>query len=126
MSLLSRFEKSISERGEVLKVGLVGAGQMGQGIVTQLSKTKGIELSLIIDRSQEKLEKANKKYIDKNNKIILSKTIDSIDNIELDIVIEATGTPSSGADVAKKVLNRGIHLILLNVETEDYWLSFKR
>jgi len=118
MSLLSRFEKSISERGEVLKVGLVGAGQMGQGIVTQLSKTKGIELSLIIDRSQEKLEKANKKYIDKNNKVILSKTIDSIDNIELDIVIEATGTPSSGADVAKKVLNRGIHLILLNVETE--------
>ena len=73
MSLLSRFEKSISERGEVLKVGLVGAGQMGQGIVTQLSKTKGIELSLIIDRSQEKLEKANKKYIDKNNKIIFDK-----------------------------------------------------
>ena len=38
MSLLSRFEKSISERGEVLKVGLVGAGQMGQGIVAQLKQ----------------------------------------------------------------------------------------
>ena len=40
MSLLTRFEKSISERGEPLKVGLVGAGQMGQGIVTQLNKSK--------------------------------------------------------------------------------------
>ena len=48
MSLLSRFEKNISERGESLRVGLVGAGQMGQGIVAQLNKTKGVDLQLII------------------------------------------------------------------------------
>ena len=41
-----------------------------------------------------------------------------LDDQDLDIVIEATGTPSSGADVAFKVLNRNINLILLNVETE--------
>ena len=118
MSLLTRFEKSIYERGETLKVGLVGAGQMGQGIVTQLSKSKGIELSLIIDKNQNKLEKALEKCQNIKVKPTLSQTIESIDEFQLDIVIEATGTPSSGADVAKKVLNRGIHLILLNVETE--------
>ena len=118
MSLLTRFEKSIDERGETLKVGLVGAGQMGQGIVTQLSKSKGIELSLIIDKNQNKLEKALEKCQNIKVKPTLSQTIESIDEFQLDIVIEATGTPSSGADVAKKVLNRGIHLILLNVETE--------
>ena len=118
MSLLTRFEKSIAERGKTLKVGLVGAGQMGQGIVTQLSKSKGIELSLIIDKNQNQLEKASEKYQNSKVKPKLSQTIESIDEFQLDIVIEATGTPLSGADVAKKVLNRGIHLILLNVETE--------
>ena len=58
MSLLTRFEESIAERGKTLKVGLVGAGQMGQGIVTQLNKSKGIDLSLIIDKNQNKLKKA--------------------------------------------------------------------
>ena len=118
MSLLSRFEKNISERGESLRVGLVGAGQMGQGIVAQLNKTKGVDLQLIVDKNQDKLEKALEKYTSQDKKTVLSQTIQSIDDLELDIVIEATGTPSSGADVAKKVLNRGIHLILLNVETE--------
>lgn len=118
MSLLSRFEKNISERGESLRVGLVGAGQMGQGIVAQLNKTKGVDLQLIVDKNQDKLEKALEKYTSQGKKTVLSQTIQSIDDLELDVVIEATGTPSSGADVAKKVLNRGIHLILLNVETE--------
>ncbi len=118
MSLLSRFEKNISERGESLRVGLVGAGQMGQGIVAQLNKTKGVDLQLIVDKNQDKLEKALEKYTSQDKKTVLSQTIQSIDDLELDVVIEATGTPSSGADVAKKVLNRGIHLILLNVETE--------
>jgi len=118
MSLLTRFEKSISERGEPLKVGLVGAGQMGQGIVTQLNKSKGINLCLIVDKNKDKLEKASEKYQSNMVKPVLSQTIGSIDEVELDVIIEATGTPSSGADVANKVLNRGIHLILLNVETE--------
>ncbi len=118
MSLLTRFEKSISERGEPLKVGLVGAGQMGQGIVTQLNKSKGINLCLIVDKNKDKLEKASEKYQSNIVKPVLSQTIGSIDEVELDVIIEATGTPSSGADVANKVLNRGIHLILLNVETE--------
>ena len=118
MSLLTRFEESIAERGKTLKVGLVGAGQMGQGIVTQLNKSKGIDLSLIIDKNQNKLKKALDKCENIKVKPTISQTIESIDEFQLDIVIEATGTPSSGADVAKKVLNRGIHLILLNVETE--------
>ena len=47
-----------------------------------------------------------------------SDNISALDDIELDIVIEATGTPAAGAAVAKNVLSRGINLILLNVETE--------
>ena len=119
MSLLKNFIIEVESRGKNVRVALVGAGQMGQGIVTQLNKMTGVDLVLIIDKNDEKLDSAQAKYTkDKNHDMSIEKSIEAIDNIELDIVIEATGTPSSGADVANKVLNRGINLILLNVETE--------
>ena len=119
MSLLKNFTIEVESRGKNVRVALVGAGQMGQGIVAQINKMTGVDLVLIIDKNNEKLDSAKAKYTKgKNHDISIEKSIDAIDNVELDIVIEATGTPSSGADVANKVLNRGINLILLNVETE--------
>lgn len=119
MSLLKNFSTEVESRGKNVRIALVGAGQMGQGIVTQLNKMTGVDLVLVIDKNDEKLDSAKAKYTKgRNHDMSIEKSIDAIDNVELDIVIEATGTPSSGADVANKVLNRGINLILLNVETE--------
>ena len=119
MNQLDKFKSFIKERNENIKIGLVGAGQMGQGIVTQVSKMYGVDLVCIIDKNQSQLEIAADRYKKlKDNKILCSDSITALDNVELDIVIEATGTPAAGAIVAKNVLNRGINLILLNVETE--------
>ena len=119
MSLLKKFSVEIESRDANIKVALVGAGQMGQGIVAQLNKMTGVDLLLVVDKNDEKLDSAKAKYTKgNNNQVTIAKSIDAIDDIKPDIVIEATGTPSSGADVANKVLNRGIDLILLNVETE--------
>ena len=117
MSLLNRYSQVIKERGKKTKVALVGAGQMGQGIVTQINKMEDTDLVLIVDKNLDKLDIAKSKY-DTDKDITISSHLDSLDDQDLDIVIEATGTPSSGADVAFKVLNRNINLILLNVETE--------
>lgn len=119
MNQLDKFKNFIDERNENVKVGLVGAGQMGQGIVAQISKMYGVDLVCIIDRNQKQLDIASNRYKKhKENKVLCSDSITALDNVALDIVIEATGTPASGATVAKNVLNRGINLILLNVETE--------
>jgi len=119
MNHLLKFKNYVDHRKENVKVGLVGAGQMGQGIVAQISKMYGVDLVCIIDRNQEQLTNASERYKNlKNNKLVCSDSISALDNVELDIVIEATGTPAAGAIVAKNVLNRGINLILLNVETE--------
>jgi len=119
LSLLKKFSVEIESRDANIKVALVGAGQMGQGIVAQLNKMTGVDLLLVVDKNDEKLDSAKAKYTKgNNNQVTIAKSIDAIDDIKPDIVIEATGTPSSGADVANKVLNRGIDLILLNVETE--------
>tara|TARA_B100001057_G_scaffold439103_1_gene472038 strand:- start:1259 stop:2488 length:1230 start_codon:yes stop_codon:yes gene_type:complete len=119
MNHLLKFKNYVDHRKENVKVGLVGAGQMGQGIVAQISKMYGVDLVCIIDRNQEQLTNASERYKNlKNNKLVCSDSISALDSVELDIVIEATGTPAAGAIVAKNVLNRGINLILLNVETE--------
>jgi len=117
MSLLNRYSNVVKERGKNTKVALVGAGQMGQGIVTQINKMENTDLVLIVDKNQDKLDLARSKY-DTDKDITILSHLDSLDDQDLDVVIEATGTPSSGADVAFKVLNRNINLILLNVETE--------
>ena len=117
MSLLDRYSDFVQERGKKTKVALVGAGQMGQGIVTQINKMPDTDLVLIVDKNEDKLDMARSKY-NQNNDITISTNLGSLDDQDLDIVIEATGTPSSGAEVAFKVLNRNINLILLNVETE--------
>ena len=117
MSLLNRYSNFVKERGKKTKVALVGAGQMGQGIVTQINKMEDTDLVLIVDKNQDKLDLARSKY-DTDKDITILSHLDSLDDQDLDVVIEATGTPSSGADVAFKVLNRNINLILLNVETE--------
>ena len=119
MNQLDKFKTFVEERSENVKVGLVGAGQMGQGIVAQVSKMYGVDLACIIDRNKKQLDIASERYKKyKENQIVCSDSIAALDNVELDIVIEATGTPAAGAIVAKNVLNRGINLILLNVETE--------
>ena len=119
MNKLDKFKNYIDDRNENVKVGLVGAGQMGQGIVAQISKMYGVDLVCIVDRNQNQLENASDRYRNsKNNELVCSDNISALDDIELDIVIEATGTPAAGAAVAKNVLSRGINLILLNVETE--------
>ena len=119
MNQLDKFKKFIEDRNENVKVGLVGAGQMGQGIIAQVSRMYGVELVCIIDRNQKQLDIAANRYKKlKDNSLLCSDSIAALDNVELDIVIEATGTPAAGALVAKNVLNRGINLILLNVETE--------
>ena len=119
MNQLDKFKNFIDERNENVKVGLIGAGQMGQGIVAQISKMYGVDIVCIIDRNQKQLDVAFNRYKKyKKNKVLCSDSIAALDNVSLDITIEATGTPAAGATVAKNVLNRGINLILLNVETE--------
>ena len=97
MNQLDKFKNFIEDRNENVKVGLVGAGQMGQGIVAQVSKMYGVDLVCIIDRNQKQLDIASDRYKKhKENEPLCSDSIAALDNVELDIVIEATGTPLQG------------------------------
>ena len=91
MNQLDKFKKFIEDRNENVKVGLVGSGQMGQGIVAQVSKMYGVELVCIIDRNQKQLDIAANRYKKlKDNNLLCSDSITALDNVELDIAVSYT------------------------------------
>lgn len=109
----------LDNHGQKVRVGLVGCGKMGSGLVSQLSRIKGMRPSVIIDRHVDKcvtaLRKAGVKDVDivkttdlkvaenaiKNNSFVvsddytLSYKLDMIDG-----VIDATGNPPFGTQLA--------------------------
>ncbi len=117
MTLSSKFNSQFKNSG--INIALVGAGQMGQGVVSQISKQENMHLVFIVDRNEEKLQEAVSRYT--SNKRLspsISQDISTVDFSAIDVVVEATGSPIAGAIVAEYVLKNGVDLILLNVETE--------
>lgn len=127
----------LSENGRDIKIGIVGIGKMGRGLVNQLSYIKGIKPSLLINRTPEKaIEALKASGIDKDNiiytnsiekineninknKYIVSEYSDLISKIEnIDAIVDATGNPESGSNIAMHSINSNKNIIMLNVETD--------
>ena len=98
--------------GRPLRVGLVGAGQMGTGFAAQLLRMPGIALSAVLDVDRERAVDAlgqagitparrhrrrrGQPAIENGGSVALAGT-DDLGGLPLDIVVEATGVPDVGA-----------------------------
>ena len=126
-ALLER-EKNI---GRPVRVGLVGAGQMGTGLAAQIGKIKGMELFACADIDKNRAENAltlsgvnsigydsdASSSIEKGNGGVVS-DVKALAELPIDIVYEATGVPWVGAEVAYSCLLAEKHVLMLNVETD--------
>ncbi len=129
--------KIMHENGKYIRTAIVGAGQMGKGLVSQLAYLKGFKPSLLINRHIEKAIEAfsiagvNKEnLIITNNaakandeirkgKYVLCEDIDIIKDVcEIDVVVDATGNTDAGALIAMNAITTGKHVVMLNVETD--------
>ncbi|WP_304264090.1 NAD(P)H-dependent oxidoreductase [Kallipyga massiliensis] len=103
-------------------LGIIGAGQMGQGMVAQLSTVPGMVLTGICDHNQDRIDKAVENYKNLSGKartIVQDTDFRAIcRSHEVDVVVDATGTTEGGADIAQECLREGKHLVLLNVEVD--------
>jgi len=125
------------EAGLTIQTGIVGAGQMGRGLVTQMALMQGIRPAMIaalvvehavnaflhagIDRSDivvaETLSEANAAM--EKGKYVASSDADLVTRANLvECVIDATGIPDVGAKVAGDAIRNGKHVVMLNVETD--------
>ena len=135
-----RMKRKLDElvnRGEQIRVAVVGAGKMGTGLVNQMSRIKGMSTSIIID---EKLEKANhalesagvkkEDIINTNsikqaelalskNKFVISDDYTLAYRLEkIQGVVDATGNPPFGAQLAMESIENYKNVIMLNVECD--------
>jgi predicted homoserine dehydrogenase-like protein len=120
--------------GRPVRIALVGAGQMGRGFVSQVSRIGGMEVVAIadvdVDRalgafhatgapgavSADDVDTAAR-LIDSGKQVALG-SADLVPGLPVDVVVEATGVPEVGAKVLLANLLAGHDVATLNVETD--------
>ncbi|MFZ7120391.1 MAG: NAD(P)H-dependent oxidoreductase [Eubacteriaceae bacterium] len=129
--------KELEVSGKTIKMGLVGAGQMGKGMVSQVMLMKGMIPAIVVDINVDnaiesytlagvkredvvvtsKLSEANKAM--EQGKFIASDNADLPAKANLiDVVVDATGVPDVGAKIALDAIMNKKHIVMLNVETD--------
>ncbi|KPJ86959.1 MAG: hypothetical protein AMS17_10160 [Spirochaetes bacterium DG_61] len=127
--------KALEKEGRVIRVGLVGAGFMGQGIVEVIESAPAMEVVAVSDRDLSRAKACfegigvsryreirslgeSKKVAIPEERIICEdyRLIPEIGGV--DFVIEATGVPEIGASVAYNSIRNKKHVGMLNVETD--------
>ena len=125
------------EEGKIIRAGIVGAGQMGRGMVTQMALMKGIMPAIVSDIKFENvinafhyagisdediavaktLEEANRfmeqgKYVATENSDLISQA-----NL-VEVAIDVTGVPEVGVKIAIDAMNNKKHVVMMDVETD--------
>ena len=128
----------IRERhGQHVRVGIVGAGQMGTDLLVQIALMPGIEVVAHCDSRPERIEVAAGiagsrcrrpeivASLSDVSRAIARGRIAAVASPELvchapvvDVVIDATGNPNAGAVVALTAIGAGKHIVMMNVEAD--------
>ena len=123
--------------GRPIRTGIVGAGQMGRGMVSQMVLMKGITPVIVSAIHVENVINAFKyagiadddiafaNSLEEANRYMEAGKYVACENAELvssanlvDCVVDCTGIPDVGAHVATRTIKNGKHIVMLNVETD--------
>lgn len=137
MSLRERLQARAREHGPI-RVGLVGAGQMGTGLISQMEKMDGMRVMAVSDVIPGRAaaayaesdvaadqvigidEDASKaaEVIREGKRVALSRS-DVLAQIgALDVIVECTGIPEVGAQICLQAIEAGKNIVNMNVETD--------
>jgi predicted homoserine dehydrogenase-like protein len=128
----------LEKAGKPIYAGIVGAGQMGRGMVGQMLSMKGMRPAVVVDVA---VDNARNAYVDaglkegtdfaaaetvaEGDKLLAAGKFVITANNELatkcgavHCAVDATGVPEVGAKVAIDAINNGKHIVMLNVETD--------
>ena len=118
-------EKKINElidNKKTVNVTIIGAGKFGSMFLSQAPYTKGLNVFTICDLNIDKAKKACREVgwgEDQINNVTFTEDFEkAINNDEVDVVVEATGHPSSGIKHARTCFKYGKHVIMVNVEAD--------
>ena len=134
---LARDLAARADTGKPIRIGLVGAGEMGTDIVSRVAHMRGIEIGAISELNPQAAGRSvtiaygdpdraqASTTTDELNAVIESGRIATTNKVEtmlesglIDVVIDATGIPSVGAEIGLSAMERGKHLVMMNVEAD--------
>ena len=146
-TLRERLRQYEADSGHPIRVGLVGAGQMGTGLISQMELMDGMKAIAVTDVLSERsyeayieagvstdlVEKATsaneaEKLISSGKRAALESTEELLRIPSLDIIVESTGIPEIGAMVCSKAIAAGKNVVNMNVEADatiGYYLGQK-
>ena len=108
--------------GKPLHVGLIGAGKFGSMYVSQARRTPGVRLSAIADLDPARARAALAQVGWSDAEIAAVAFTDDaqalIGRNDVDIVIDATGSPAAGIAHVLACCERGKHIVMVNVEAD--------
>jgi predicted homoserine dehydrogenase-like protein len=123
-------------QGRPVRVGLIGAGQMGTDILVQVAQMRGIEVVAAADTVPEIVMSAcavggdgrkpvivegasNVAGIAARGGLAVATSFKDVCTAEgIDVIIDATGNPNIGAEVALTTIAARKHMVMMNVEAD--------
>jgi predicted homoserine dehydrogenase-like protein len=123
--------------GRPVRVGLIGAGQMGTDIIVQTALMQGIDVVAAADAVADNVlaaraiagdgarvpERADDAHATAaaiaSGRLAVTRSFRDVCTAEgVDVVIDATGNPNVGAEVAMCTIGAGKHMVMMNVEAD--------
>jgi predicted homoserine dehydrogenase-like protein len=123
----------LRSRTEPIRVGVVGIGRMGRGVVDQVATMPGMRVMAAADveigRAEACLREngADPLVTDelgpaqdalRRGRTVATADAGLVPQLELDALVEATGLPEVGARVAADAIEHHCHVVMLNVEAD--------
>jgi len=133
---LARDLAARAEAGKPIRVGVIGSGEMGTDLVTQMSLMAGIEMAAIATRRPHTAlaamtiaygEESKGRTADspaaataaiEAGKIAITSAETLVTTPNIDVVIDATGKPGVAADYDLLAMEHGKHVVMMNVEAD--------
>lgn len=123
--------------GNPIRVAIIGCGEMGTDLVTQIARMKGMRVAAIADRSGTNAIEAIRiarlpadiaapvdglpaleAAIALGKIAIIDDALTILRSGQIDVVIDATGRPAAGAEIGLATIRAGKHLVMMNVEAD--------
>jgi len=134
MSYSQRLLAREQQVGRPVRVGVVGAGQMGSGLVAQINRVPGLVMSAVADIDISRAEKAlagagceqvtstddaakAADVIEAGGSVALANGL-ALTTLPVDVIVEVSGVPDVAAEIAYASLMAGKHTLLMTVEAD--------
>ncbi len=122
MSTQSLIAKRLEAGAGPVRAGLIGAGKFGSMFLAQAPTTPGLAVTAIADLDPDRARAACRAVGWSEERIAATAFLDNGGDLlardDLEVAIEATGSPAAGIAHARAARANGKHIVMVNVEAD--------